>query len=102
MELKRFRTYQLSIEFYRRCEQAKMPFFLKNQLLRAASSICLNLAEGSTRPRGGKDRARYYLIALGSLRESQAALDLNPQLVSLHSVADRLGASVYRLCYPPA
>ena|ERR1700678_1887875 len=100
MDLKGFRTYQLSLEFYQRCQQVRMPSFLKTQLLRAASSIALNLAEGSTRPKGSKDRARFYQIALGSLRESQAALDLNPQLVSLHEFADRLGGSVYRLCYP--
>ena len=100
MDLRRFRTYQLSVEFYRRCQQARMPSFLRTQLLRAASSVSLNLAEGSTRPRGGKDRARFYLIALGSLRESQAALDLNPQAGGLRELADQLGASLYRLCYP--
>ena len=75
-----------------------MPAFLKNQLLRAASSVCLNLAEGSTRPMG-KDRARFYQIALGSVRESQAVLDLNPQTSQLRNLADGLGAVVYRLCY---
>ena len=102
MNLKQFRTYQLAVEFYQQCQQARMPSFLKTQLLRAASSVALNLAEGSTRPRAGKDRARFYQIALGSLRESQAALDLNPQLSALHRLADHLGASVYRLCYPSA
>jgi hypothetical protein len=50
--LKNFRTYQLSINFYQLCRQTSLPAFLKNQLLRASSSISLNLAEGSSRPVG--------------------------------------------------
>ena len=97
--LKNFRTYQLSIEFYRRCEKTRLPAFLRNQLLRAASSISLNLAEGSAKPMG-KDRLRYYRIAFGSLRECQAVLDLNPSLSNLRVMADQLGGGLYRLCYP--
>ena len=99
MNLKSFRTYQLSVEFYRRCEGARLPYFLRNQLLRAASSIALNLAEGSTRPMG-RDRTRFYRISLGSLRECQAVLDLNHGLSALRPTADQLGACLYRLCYP--
>ena len=96
--LKNFRTYQLSIKFYGLCEQTQIPAFLRNQLLRAASSISLNLAEGSAKPIG-KDRLRFYRIALGSLRECQAVLDLNPRLNNLKVMADHLGGSLYRLCY---
>ena len=99
MKLKDFRSYQMSVAFYRRCEGVKLPGFLRNQLLRAASSISLNLAEGNSRPMG-RDRTRLYRIALGSLRECQAVLDLNPQAAEqLSSAADELGANVYRLCY---
>lgn len=97
--LKNFKAYQASVYFYRRCEEARMPSFLRNQLLRAASSVCLNLSEGSTRP-VGPDRKRFYLIALGSARECQTVLDLNPQTQQLRELADGLGAVVYRLCYP--
>ena len=97
--LKNFRTYQLSIKFYGLCEHTQLPAFLKSQLLRAASSISLNLAEGSAKP-VGKDRLRFYRIAFGSLRECQAVLDLNPRLSSLKVVADQLGGGLYRLCYP--
>ena len=97
--LKNFRTYQQSLSFYRYCEQTRLPWFLKNQLLRASSSISLNLAEGSAKP-VGKDRLRFYRIALGSLRECQAICDLNPQLGGLRLVADLLGGSLYRLCHP--
>jgi four helix bundle protein len=102
MKLKDFRSYRLSVEFYRRCEQIKLPGFLRNQLLRAASSISLNLAEGNSRPMGN-DRARFYRIALGSLRECQAVLDLNPGAgLRLAAAANELGANLYRLCHPKA
>ena len=56
---------------------------LKDQLLRASSSIALNLAEGSGRF-GIKDQKRFFHIAFGSLRECQAILDLefneNPEV----------------------
>ena len=97
--MQNFRTYDLAVDFYRRCEQVRMPSYLRTQLLRAASSVALNLAEGSSRPRG-RDRLRLYVIALGSLRECQAVLDLNPGIGGLVPVADRLGASLFRLCYP--
>jgi four helix bundle protein len=96
----RFRTYQLSVEFHGRCREYAFPAYLKNQLLRAASSVSLNLAEGCGKP-SPKDRLRFYHIALGSLRESQAALDLAPrEYGELKRLADELGGSLYRLCYP--
>jgi four helix bundle protein len=98
--LSRFRTYQLSVEFHQRCREYSFPAYLKNQLLRAASSVSLNLAEGSGKP-SPKDRLRFYPIAMGSLRESQAALDLAPrECGELKKLADQLGGSLYRLCYP--
>ena len=45
---------------------------LYRQIRRAASSITLNLAEGSGR--WGNDRRHHYRIASGSAREVQAAL----------------------------
>jgi four helix bundle protein len=98
--LKQFRTYQLAIAFHHECRKLVLPAYLKNQLLRAASSVALNLSEGSAKPTR-KDQARFYFIALGSLRECQAALDLAPKRVeALVLLADQLGASVYRLCHP--
>lgn len=75
MSLKDFRSYQLSIEFYKQAERLRCSSHLKSQLLRAASSISLNLAEGSGK-RLVPDQRRFYQIALGSLRECQAVLDL--------------------------
>ena len=40
-----FRTYQLSIQFNRATSKVSVPGHLRNQLLRAASSVTLNLGE---------------------------------------------------------
>lgn len=45
-----------------------------DQLERAASSVVLNIAEGSRRQ--GKDPRRFYSIANGSASEIRAVLDL--------------------------
>jgi four helix bundle protein len=95
--LENFRTYKLAVEFHKSCSSVRLPGYLKNQLLRASSSIALNLAEGSAKPTQ-KDKLKFYFIALGSLRECQAVLDLNPKSNSeLVTCADQLGACLYRL-----
>ena len=100
MSLKNFRTFGLSVEFHRNCTKKKLPGYLKSQLLRASSSISLNLAEGSSKPTQ-KDQMKFYHIALGSLRECQAALALSPVADSeLIALADQLGSCLFRLCYP--
>lgn len=48
---------------------------LRDQLERAAASICLNIAEGCGR-RTRRDRLHFFAIAQGSAMESAAALDL--------------------------
>ena len=96
--LTQFRTYQLAVQFHHECRAVKMPGYLKTQLLRASSSVALNLAEGSGKP-SARDQLRYYSIAMGSLRESQAALDLAPvRSVELVALADHPGASLFKLC----
>jgi len=101
MGLKNFEAYKLSVEFHHQCKNARCPSYLKNQLLRASSSIALNLAEGS-----GKntplDQRRFYSIALGSIRECQAILELletNKSKIS-HQTLDRIAAMTYRLVSP--
>lgn len=98
--LKNFKTYQLAIRFHHDCKGLHMPGYLRDQLLRASSSVVLNIAEGS-----GKltfaDKRRFYSIALGSLRESMAALELRGEIpVVLAGISDQLGACLYRLCHP--
>jgi four helix bundle protein len=46
---------------------------IADQIVRAATSITLNVSEGSRR--AGKDRRRFYVMARGSAGEIQGALD---------------------------
>lgn len=96
--LKDFKTYHLALEFHRLCvSQEGIPGYLRDQLFRASSSIALNLAEGSAKPTK-RDQAKFYFIALGSLRESQAALEIvKPSDPSISALADKLGAHIYKL-----
>jgi len=76
----------------------ELPRHLRDQLQRAASSIVLNLAEGSGRV-SSKEQKRFYDIAFGSLRESQAILDLieNSPTQEAAKAADKLAAHLYKL-----
>jgi four helix bundle protein len=95
--LKNFRTYQVSILFYKACVNLKLPRHLKDQLVRASSSTTLNLAEGFAKPTK-KDQMKFYYIAFGSLRECQAILSLsNQKSFELIDLADHIGASLYQL-----
>ena len=94
--LKNFRTYQLAVQFHKACKDQPLPHYLKDQLLRASSSVALNLAEGSARATK-KDRMRFYTMAFASLREVQALIDLDDSLTSLKDSADVMGAHMYKL-----
>jgi four helix bundle protein len=93
--LKNFRTYHLAKEFYEECEQIKCKAHIRDQLSRASLSVVLNIAEGSGKYTV-KDRARFYRIALGSFRESQAVLDLLGNKTMLTKY-DYLGICLYNL-----
>jgi four helix bundle protein len=62
--------YKLTNEF-----PSNERFILKQQIRRAALSVHLNLAEGSSR-KSTSERRRYYEIARGSIIEVDAALDI--------------------------
>lgn len=95
--MKTFRTYQLAITFYRSIQHLSLPSHLNQQLLRASSSIVLNLAEGNGK-RLTADRKRFFQIAFGSVREVQAIFDLlDKDLVGQRAQLDNLAASTYRL-----
>jgi four helix bundle protein len=101
--MKNFRTLELAKRFYRELETAAMPGHLKDQALRAASSVVLNLAEGAAR-RGERDRLRIFNIAYASFRETLVALELasceqSPDSLDL---IDHLGGCLYRLSRPSA
>ena len=82
--MKNFRTYQLSIQFNRATSKVSVPGHLRNQLLRAASSVTLNLGEGYPWAGPGRiqkgDQRRFFEIALGSLRECQACFALSEEV----------------------
>ena len=48
---------------------------LRDQALRAATSVCLNISEGAGR-KASADKARVYAIARGENCEAAAALDI--------------------------
>jgi four helix bundle protein len=92
-----FRSYQLSLELYRSLSGVKLPVSLRDQLIRASSSIRLNLVEGSAKPTA-RDRQRFYAIAFGSLREVQCLMEMEPQAFGpRRELADRLAAHLYKL-----
>ena len=96
--IRNFRTYDLAIRFYRLCLRQPLVHPEKGQLRRASLSIANNLGEGwGRRPRA--DRRHFFDIAFGSLRESQTII-LAAELrdPELNSVADQLGACLYKLC----
>lgn len=83
-----------------KCETIQTRHHLKDQLLRASLSIVLNLAEGSAKPTE-KDRRKFYAIALGSCRETQALLTILKQ-DDLFKLADQVGGGLYLLTHPRA
>ena len=95
--MKNFRTYNLAVQFYRSTQSLTVTGALRDQLDRAASSIALNLAEGSGR-RTVKDKSHFFRIALGSLRECRTILDLAIESNHpAHAEADSLGAHLFCL-----
>ena len=94
--MKNFRSYELALGLYRECQKIKVrKAEIRDQFERASLSIVLNLAEGSGKLTA-KDRRRFYSIAMGSLRETQALLMII-QEEKTAELADKLGASLFRL-----
>ena len=95
--LKNFRTFQLAVQFYHLSKNLKLPKYLADQLKRAASSVVLNLAEGAGRHTKA-DQKRFFDIAFGSLRESQAILDLTlDSSTEVSQLGDILAAHLFCL-----
>jgi four helix bundle protein len=95
--MKTFRTLDLAIEFYSLVENAKVSGHLRDQLLRAASSVPLNLSEGNAKS-SIKEKKRFYQIAYASLQECKTILILvKNEDKELVKQADHLGASLYKL-----
>ena len=93
--MKDFRCLNEATTLYKMAKKQKLKAFMKDQLLRASSSVALNLAEGNAR-RTQKDKLRMFNIALASLREVQQICKLE-DLKALELKADSLGAMIYAL-----
>ncbi len=95
--MQNFKTLELAKQYYQQAKCQKMPRHLKDQFMRAAASISLNLAEGNAKS-SKKEKLRYFEVAYGSFRECQTALDLEGLLDNeLEKLSDHLGASLYKL-----
>ena len=76
---------------------------LADQLVRAATSVALNLAEGTRRT--ARDQKRVFRIAAGEAQEVKAALQTasdwgyldDAELAAARVLADRVGALTYGL-----
>lgn len=74
--MKNFKTYQLALTFYKKCRLIRIHNRnIRDQFERTSLSVVLNIAEGQGRITT-KDRRRFYVIAKGSLQETQCLLDL--------------------------
>ena len=72
--LAKFTVFQVSKQFYWTCKSLKIHRFLHEQLM------------------------RFYSIALGSLRECQAIIELERiEDARLHDLANQLGAMLFKL-----
>ena len=93
--LANFKSYQMALELYKKCEHIKAKAFIKDQLERASLSVVLNLVEGSAKTTA-KERARFYSMSYASLRETQALLEIMNQK-DIGILANQLGGMIYRL-----
>ena len=95
--MKTFRTLDLAIKFYEKVEAQKISGHLRDQILRAAFSVSLNLSEGNAK-RSVKEKKRFYQIAYGSIQECKIILKLakvdDPEIINM---ADKLGAWIFNL-----
>lgn len=95
--MKTFRTLDLSVEFYELSENLELKGNLRDQLLRASSSISLNLAEGNAK-RTVPEKKRYYQTAYASVQECKMILKLaKTKDDNINDTADKLGAWIFNL-----
>ena len=93
-----FRVLNEAIRFHRLVRALRLPSRkLKDQLVRAAESVALQLSEGDRRS-SQQDRLCFFNRAFTSVKEAQTALAIGRVSdATILDVADYLGASVYKL-----
>ncbi len=71
----------LAVSIYRLTAKAPMgaDFALRDQIRRAAISVCSNIAEGDAR-QGAKENVQFFYIAKGSLAEVSAQLEIAAEI----------------------
>jgi four helix bundle protein len=95
--LSKFDAFQIATEFHWACKALVLRYAMKDQLVRASSSIALTLAEGAGK-RTPAEQRHFYSMALASLRECQAVVHIEKiEDPDLNQLADRLGAMLYKL-----
>ncbi len=95
--MKTFRTLDLAVEFYDLVEHLKMTGHLRDQVIRAAASVPLNLSEGNAKP-SPKEKRRFYQTAYASLKECQTIFKMaKVEDEKVLAMANHLGASIYKL-----
>ncbi len=98
--MKNFKTFELAMNFYQQCRKLKIENkIIKDQFERASLSIVLNISEGYGRLTE-KDRRRFYVIAFGSLRETQCLLTLLKQ-EKLFQTSDLLARFLFQAIRKP-
>ena len=100
------RSKALAVLIYRltSCSPLSTDFALRDQLRRAAVSVCSNIAEGDAR-RTGKESVQFFFIAKGSLAEVSAQLEIAAEvyilpaekIAPLQRECDELGAMLQGL-----
>ena len=93
----KFKVYKDSKDYYKRIliiSERVRSYSFKDQIRRAALSIILNISEGSAR-RSDKEFARFLRIAIGSLNEVVACIDILKELKKIndHEYKDLLNTS---------
>ncbi len=91
-------SYALTLEAYKISKELPESerFNLISQIRRAALSVHLNIAEGSSR-KSTQERKRYYEIARGSVIEIDSALDIVAGLEFLtRDQLERLGEAIVK------
>ena len=90
-----FRTLDLAIRQYRMIKALKLKGEVRNQIERAALSVCLNLSEGNAKLKQ-KDRRRFFNISYASQQEVKTLLYIEG-FNDLYRNSDSLAAHLFRL-----
>ena len=83
------RSKALAVTIYNLSGTGKLShdFGLRDQMRRAAVSVCSNIAEGDERSSGDKEAVRFFHIAKGSLAELITQLEIAHEIGHIETCA---------------